>query len=828
MGERSAPVAPPRRAASLPVPLTSLIGREREITVVRDLLLRDDVRLLTIIGPPGVGKTRLALAVAAAASADFPDGVWFVPLATATDPGLVLPTIAATLDLPGSTHETPSDRLSRYLADEHALLVLDNLEHVLAAAPEVSALLVSCPWLRVLATSRAALRLSGEQQFPVSPLALPPAAEALPASRLVQFAAVRLFVERARLVVPGFILAEQDAAAVAETCRRLDGLPLAIELAAAQIKLFPPLALMARLTHLLPALTGGPRDAPVRQQTLRAALDWSHDLLTTEEQIVFRRFSVFNGGCTLEAAEAVCADPAGASHVGVAASIASLLDKSLLQREGVAGQPRLSMLRSVHEYAQEWLDASGEAKEVGRQHATYYLALAPVSRPLSPLTSRAVRAGIDELEVDLGNYRRAMAWFLAQGEGESALRLALILYPIWEEQGRLDEGAGWLERALETGPPSPDLLRAQGMALLAALAGGQGDRARADRLQQQCLRIYRQRGDLPRIAATLTALGAGARSWNDFAVSRRYLEESLDILSRLGHRGEIARCLSWLGAAARGEGQYARARAYLQDSLDLARRIARGEFSADQDAGEEVVPFRCIETEIWCLWNLGAVACDEGDYEAARGYFHDQLTLNESWDPNSLAAALLQVARVALLAGQADRAARLLACADALRTASRYPWPPVDHPDREAVQTVLRAVLSAEVREHAAREGATMTLTEALDYAFETLATPPTDALRPTDDGDPRSAASPRSDSLSTRQLEVARLVARGHSNRQIAEALTITERTAENHVEHIMQKLGFHSRAQIAAWAAQRMSPPHDVAPPHREPAPARTLSPA
>lgn len=812
----------------LPQALTSFVGRERELAEVRRLMER--ARLVTLTGPGGIGKTRLALRVAAAAARAFEDGAWFVDLAPLRDAALVLPTVAQALGVRRKggrpARDTLADTLVDALQDRHALLVFDNFERVIEAAPDVSALLRACPRLVVLVTSRVALSVYGEHQFPVPSLAVsaavsPTNGEARTHDPNPPYqAAVCLFVDRARAVRPDFTLDEQNTASVTELCRRLDGVPLAIELAAARTSLFPPQALVARLSRMLPVLTGGPRDAPARHQTLRATLDWSHDLLSPAEQVLLRRLAVFTGGGTLTAAEAICGDhgqPDGAGPPGIAVAdgVASLLAKSLLHRGEAAGQPRLGMLQSVREYAGERLQASGEANEVSHRHAAYYVALA-TGRTVSPLANRTVRTGLDELEAELGNYRSALAWLLAQSDGEASLRLALTLYPVWEEEGRLAEGAHWLQRALAADRQGPDLLRAEGMRLLALLLRYQGDHTRAHALQEQCLRIYRARGDHAHVAAVLMAMGSGARNNVDFATARECFEESLPILTELGHTAEVARCLAWLATVARGERRAAAARAYLERSMALNAEIARKEGElASADGGAvsgEVAPFRCIDLDLWCLWNLGALACDEGDFASAAGYLRDQLRLNPAWDPYSLAATLLQVARVAVLAARPYQAAQLLAAADAQRARSGVCWPQVDQMDRDQVLAAFGAPQPAAALQRDAAEGAAMSLEEALALGLQTLETLATDPNPAPLHQVPRSgeAMSPPGSHLTQpditrREREVAALVARGLSNRQIAAVLTITERTAENHVEHILTKLGFRSRAQVAAWATER-----------------------
>jgi predicted ATPase/transcriptional regulator with XRE-family HTH domain len=430
---------------NLPTALTSFVGRDREVGQVGDLLAQADVRLLTLTGPPGIGKTRLSLAVAKARRHAFAHGVCFVPLAPLADPALVLPTVAQTLGLQEGTGQLIAQILSAYLRDKQLLLVLDNFEQVLAAAPAIAALLTQVPHLKLLVTSRAPLHVYGEHEFPVPPLELPAAVPSVTA--LQQVAAVSLWVQRAQAVRPDFTLTEANAAAVAAICQRLDGLPLAIELAAARSKLFSPPALLARLADapLLELLAGGPRDHTDRQRTLRGAIAWSYDLLDAEEQRLFRRLAVFVGGGTLEAVEAV-SNGAGDLRIAVGEGLLLLVEHSLLQAHaGVDGTPRFEMLVTIHGYAQERLVESGEADAIRRQHALYYLALAERAEPL--LRGAEQQPWLDRLEREHDNLRAALGWALAQGEGELAQRLAGALWRFWAGRGYLTEGRAGMQRA---------------------------------------------------------------------------------------------------------------------------------------------------------------------------------------------------------------------------------------------------------------------------------------------------------------------------------------------------------------------------------------------
>jgi predicted ATPase len=414
-----------RHPNNLPVQPTPLIGRDAEVASLCSLLRRSDVCLVTLSGPGGVGKTRLALQVAAELLDDFDDGAYFVDLAPIGEVALVAPTIAQTLGVRETGNRRLLDSLKDYLREKQVLLVLDNFEHVVAAAPVVAEVLAAAPRLSVLVTSRVALHLRGEKEVVASPLALPDPQRLPPLAVLSQYAAVELFIERALDVQPNFAVTNENAPAVAEVCYRLDGLPLAIELAAARIKLFAPQTLLARLEKRLPLLTGGARDLPTRQQTLRNTIDWSYELLNAGEQTLFRRLAVFVGGCTLEAAQVIC-NVEGELAWDVVDGLAALLDQSLVQQgDGPDGEPRFTMLETIREYALEQLEAHSEADAVRRRHAEYYLALAETAQPQF---QRAERYRWSErTESEHYNLRAALAWALEGGDVEIGGRLAVAL-----------------------------------------------------------------------------------------------------------------------------------------------------------------------------------------------------------------------------------------------------------------------------------------------------------------------------------------------------------------------------------------------------------------
>jgi predicted ATPase/transcriptional regulator with XRE-family HTH domain len=580
--------ANPLPLAALPVAPTSIVGRESEITAVCSLL-RDRggdsaTRLVTLTGPGGVGKTRLALAVAAALEGDYADGVAWVELAPLHDPELVASAIARVLGVREDGERPLTEGLALALADRRVLLVLDNCEHLMPAVPLLGQLLASCPQLVVLATSRARLRLRGERELPVGPLALPPMSPdaSSPLAELEDVAAVRLFVVRAAEIRPGFALTPEDAAAVAAICRQLEGLPLALELAAVRVKLLPPAALLARLEQGLSILAGGARDLPLRQQTMRNTIAWSHELLTAGEQILFRRLAVFVGGFTLEAAEWVAgsqgdrvagiAAPRHADALSVLDMVTSLNDQSLLRPIAAAtGEPRFALLETVREYAWERLATSGEEEAVRHGHAAYFLALTERAEP--ELTGPDQSAWLDRLEVEHDNLRAVLEWASARDAPTSiGVRLAGALWRFWWRRGHYREGRSWLEAALAQNVGT-DAERAKALYGAGSLATEQGDYTQATTLLEAALAAARLAGERAIAALALTDLGNIARQQGAYERVTQFHGEALALRRESGDRRGIAVSLGNLGLASLYQGEYEQAEALLTEAAMTLREL---------------------------------------------------------------------------------------------------------------------------------------------------------------------------------------------------------------------------------------------------------------
>ncbi len=733
------------RPNNLPLERSPIIGRTKELAAAQSLLLRDDTAIVTFIGPGGTGKTRLALQVAADLADRFKDGVFLVPLAPINDPELVVSTIAQTLGVREIPGNEIAESLKDYLRDKEMLLVLDNFEQVLSAAPKIAELLGESARLKIMATSREALHLRGEKEFPVPPMSLPDPKHLPPIEMLTQYESVALFVQRALDVKPGFQVTNENAPAVAEICYRLDGIPLAIELAAARVKLLPPQAMLARLTSRLKLLTGGASDMPARQQTLRNAIAWSYDLLNDQDKILFRRIAVFVGGSTLEAVEVVC-NPDGALEADTLDEVASLTDKSLLRQvelENQEDEPRFAMLEMIREYALERLEESEDAEFVREQHAGYYLGL--VHEADACLRGPEHLVWLKRLEVEHDNLRAALRWTIDMGKTDEALRLTGGLWWFWFTHGYLTEGKRWLQEALvQSGvdvktPERVKALYACGnlalhlgdyeaaqelyeQSLVIAeelgdrsgianslngqgfLAGPRGDYELKRSLHKQALHVFREIKDKPGVATSLRYLADAEAFIGDYEATKALYEESLGIFRQLRDKQGIARVLLSLGILADNHGDYTGARLLYQESLELSREL---------DDKLRIA---------YSLGNLGNVALEKGEYESAGPLFSESLKmLSELGDRYTCAAYLAGLAGVANAHGQPERAVRLLASVETLLDSIGAQMDPSNRARNDHSLAAARAHFDETTFSTLWKEGQAMTIEQIINYAIEQI-----------------------------------------------------------------------------------------------------------
>ncbi len=860
-----------KRAAfwhNLPAQLTSLIGREHAVAAVCTLLQRADVRLVTLTGPGGIGKTRLGLQVAAELGESFGDGICFVSLAPLSNPTLVPLTIARTLGLKlglDGQHAAMMQSLKLFLQEKQFLLVLDNFEQVAKAAPDLTELLAACPHLKILVTSRAALHIQGEHEIVVPPLGLPERKhiDLLESTALSQYPAIALFLQRALAIKPNLALTQANVQTIADICLSLDGLPLAIELAAARVKLLPPQALRRRLAHPLQILTGNTQDAPARHQTLRDTIGWSYQLLEETERQLFRRLAVFVGGAALEAIESICG--ASPNQVPPVLDIlASLIDKSLLQQvETEEGEPRITMLETIREYALECLSASGEEEMVRQRHAAYYLELAEQCE--QELRGPDQATWLRRLEREHANLRAILDWALRpdvpehaiQAHMEIALSLAGTLRRFWQMHGYLHEGQMYLEHALAASEGIAVSTQAKAKALIAAgtLAATQNDFEHVEKYCRQSLTLFRKLEDQPGIALSLFLLSVVPLMKDDSAAARSMTEEALVLFRKMGDKERMAWSLSTLGLLDAREGKYASAYASYEESLLIHREagdkrgIARTLLNLASllyvSQGDQATLHALLEESLAhfeelgekvgianCYTLLGQLAFSQNDPAAARLWLEKSIKLyRETGHQKDLAESLALLARVFLALGDHIQTRALyeesLALARTLNHSwliasclegwaamlaeqERFAWAVQLWGAAEALRESIRVPMHpVERADYERRVAATRArLGEEIFSAVwaEGRTMMPEQALsvdRQARASLPtRAVHPPGSAGLTARELEVLHLVASGMTNTQIAQKLVLSEKTVATHLTHIFHKTMSENRAGAVAFA--------------------------
>jgi non-specific serine/threonine protein kinase len=740
--QRPAPSAQRRSKANLPLPLTRFIGREDHVAELQHWLAEH--RLATLTGAGGCGKTRLALAVATELLATFPDGVTFVDLAPLTDPQWVPQAVATALGLTEEPGRSPADALRDFLESRHLLLVLDNCEHLLAACAHlVHSLLQSCPHLRVLATSREALGITGERTYRVPPLSLPGPQERPGVEQVTQYEAVRLFSDRATAVHPSFQVTAENVEAVTRICRRLEGMPLAIELAAARVKALPVEKLNERLDDMFRLLTGGNRTGLPRQQTLRALIDWSYDLLSPPEQTLLHRLSVFAGGWTLEAAEAVCIGE-GVEEREVLDLLTRLVEQSLVLYEERGGEERYRLLETIRQYARDRLEGKphevgrGEAAEVRGRHRDWCLELAETAAQKLGGPEQAV--WLERLETEHDNLRAALAWGLECGEAEPGLRLGVALFLFWATRGYWTEGRERLTALLgQPGAEARTVVRAKALHWSGFLADPQGDSGAARAFFEESLAISRELGHKPGIAESLLSLGWVVHQQGDSGAARAFFKESLAISRELDNKTGIAESLRVLAWAASQWGDYGEARALLEESLAIWRAVGntdcfgfglslgylgwvahgQGNYGEARVLLEESLAIhREIDNKYAIASLLPALAMvtrDQGNSGEARALLEEALTISRKLGyRNGMERALEGLAGVAVAQAQPERAARLLGTAERLREAIGAPLQPGDRAEHDRSVMAVRAALTEDAVAAAWAEGRAMSIEQAI------------------------------------------------------------------------------------------------------------------
>lgn len=789
----------------MPLQSSSFVGRERELAEVEESLASG--RLLTLIGPGGCGKTRLALEVATGLENDFQDGVFWVELAALSDAELIPESAARTLRLKDrrGTGVSPTEELLNHLEYKEALLILDNCEHLIeGCAALADTLLRSCPGLKILATSREALRIPGEWAWLVPSLSLPdPGSEILP-EQLMRHEAVRLFVERAAAVAPGFELTEENAAAVTRVCGRLDGIPLAIELAAASAGMLQPSQIASRLDDCFLLLTRGSRVALPRQRTLRATIDWSHELLSVEERTLFRRLSVFAGGFSLDGAEEICSGDS-LERAEVLELLSQLVYKSLvLAGRGEAGddEARYRMLETVVQYAAGKLEGAEEEGSIRDRHANYFLGLAERAEP--EISAAEQKWWIDRLDTEMDNLRAAMTWSLKVGEPEASLRLSSALGSFCEVRGYYEEGRTWLEGALSKGGGS-SLPRARALTGSGVLTLLQCDYGWAAKRLEEALSLYRQLANQHGIAEVTEILGGLAREQGNYERAETLHEESLALWRELGDEQGVARALDYLGLVAWLTGEYERAAQLCARALSMHRAVGdTGGIlsslinlgSAALYAGNHGRAEAMLEESLslsregsyqdgvaWSLNQLGLLAYRRGEYERAEELLTESLDAHRELGDLWRAASVLEALAETASRGRPERAAKLFGGAKTLRERTGTPLPTCERPDHDHAVVTTQAGMDEEAFAKAWGEGELLPLEDVFAYALESQQ-------------DTKTTSTALPNELSEREIEVIGLVAEGLTDAGVAERLYLSPRTVGHHLGAIYRKLEVPSRA--------------------------------
>jgi predicted ATPase/serine/threonine protein kinase len=736
-------------SVKLPTQRTGFVGREREITAAQNLLSQPSVRLLTITGPGGIGKTRLAVRVASDLAEFFRGGIYFVSLSPLSDAALVPSVVVQTMGIREAGGQSPLQALTEHLqkASQASLLILDNFEHLMDAAPLVAEMLAAGSHLKVLVTSRAALHVYGEYEFPVPPLDLPDTRVQSTLEALSQCPAVALFLQRAVAAKPDFMLTSENASVISEICARLDGLPLAIELAAARVKVLSPASMLVRLKSRLQLLTGGSRDLPQRQQTLRAAMDWSFDLLSAAEQRLFRRLSVFAGGCDLEGIEAVC-DSKGDLELDLLEGMASLIDKSLVQKAALASSDsRFVMLQTIHEYAWEKLEASGEEPSIKRAHAAYCLVLA--EEGAADQNAAQVAEWLERIALEHDNMRAALEWVTGKGNADWGLRLGSALFRFWEMREYFAEGEDRLDKLLKLeGSASPTKARARALFASSVLAGEHGDYARADSHLAESLEISRALHDKQGVAVSLNAQAVQARDRGFIENALTLFEKSLELWRELADPTAIARALSNLANVVKLQGDYARALALYAECLSIFRELGdrtgvawslnyqgdvardQGDSAASQTLYQQALAMFRELNDRWgvagTLADLGNLASAQRNHTTAHSLYGESIRIFQELQHKRGVARLLECfACSAAEQFQAERSLRLAGTAAALRHNIGTPLSPSEGARMEAALDPPRHALSDTAGSAAWLQGWAMPIESAVEDALRSEAGSP-------------------------------------------------------------------------------------------------------